>query len=73
MIETRKQYTREFGVDKSVSVDVVYDDSDTSKTYVNVTDDTGTHEFLLAPPDLKPLVDFLHEALYVKLPALPPF
>lgn len=73
MIETRKQYTREFGVDKEVSIDVVYDDSATSKTYVQYTDDSGPREFLIAAPDLKPLVDFLHEALYSKLPTVPPF
>ncbi|MCZ4119015.1 hypothetical protein [Streptomyces sp. H39-S7] len=73
MIETRKQYTRKVGVDKQVTIDVVYDDCDTSKTYVHIADDTGSYEFLLSSPDLKPLVDFLNEAMFAKLPTLPPF
>ncbi|MFD8088948.1 hypothetical protein [Streptomyces malaysiensis] len=68
MTETRKSYKRDITADRSVAVEVVYDDQDDSTTYVSVTDDSGQHEVLLAPVDLAALLNMLHEAQAAKYP-----
>ncbi|MFE9455957.1 hypothetical protein [Streptomyces californicus] len=66
MIETRKHFKREIAPGREVAIEVVFDNEKTSKTYVNVTDDTGPHEFLLAPLDLAALFELLAEANQAK-------
>lgn len=58
MIETRKQYT----VDGGLNIEVVFDDELKSLTYMSITDESEQHEVNLTPEALSALTRMLNEA-----------
>ncbi|MFD4905018.1 hypothetical protein [Kitasatospora purpeofusca] len=62
MIETRKIYERRVNETREVEIEVTYDDSVNSNTYVRVRNGAEEAEFLLALPDLRALGEMLTHA-----------
>ncbi|MFJ9771794.1 hypothetical protein ACIRVF_11150 [Kitasatospora sp. NPDC101157] len=62
MIETRKSYRRRLSEGRAVEIEVVYDDSVSSKTLITITTEAGTAELLLELPDLRALGELVNAA-----------